>query len=211
MWTKRLTPRQRYGAMACCLCLWMILLAPVAVSETQVHVTRYTWHTGIVVAAEDLADELSFIPEVLGEAPWYEFGWGDAEYYQRGEDNPWLTVPAALWPTESVMHVVAVPRHPTQYFARSDQVALSLTNDEVEGLNLALVDSFGRDGDGEVVPGGAGLYGDSRFFEGEGRFHLRRTCNTWTLEMLAAAGLPVEPSGVIRAGEVMTQLEPLAQ
>lgn len=192
------------------LILGLTLLSPVVLADTQVHVTRYTWHTGIVVAADDLSDDLSFIQDKVGQAPWYEFGWGDAEYYQRGEDSPWLTVPAALWPTDSVMHVVAVPHHPSDYFAQSEQLVLSLTEEELADLSQAILASFGRDEDGNVIPGGEGLYGESRFFEGEGRFHLRRTCNTWTMEMFEAAGLDVEASGVIRAGEVMTRLEPLA-
>lgn len=178
---------------------------------TEIHITRYSWHTGVVIAAEDLQDALAFVPDYLGEAPYYEFGWGDAEYYQRGEDSPWLMAPAALWPTDSVMHVVALPDHPDDYFPASEVVSLSVDDEGMIAMTEAIAASFELDEEGEVQPGGEGLYARSLFFTGEGRFHLRRTCNTWTLEMLETAGLPVEPSGVVRASSVMEQLESIAR
>lgn len=189
------------------LVAWLVIRP--ARADTEIHVTRYDWHTGVVVAKDDLTGHLDFITHFLGEAPYYEFGWGDAEYYQRGEESPWLMAPAALWPTDSVMHVVALPHHPDDYFPASEVVSLTITADGMEAMAEAIAESFAREGNGELEPGGPGLYGESLFFPGEGRFHLRRTCNTWTLEMLAAAGLPVEPSGVIRASGVMSQLEDL--
>ncbi|TGG90743.1 DUF2459 domain-containing protein [Natronospirillum operosum] len=179
----------------------MLLMLPAVASE--VHVTRYSWHTGIVIAAEDLTAALDFVPDHLGEAPYYEFGWGDAEYYQRGEDSPWLMAPAALWPTDSVMHVVALPDHPERYFPASEVEHLTVDQEGMEAMNDFIADSFARTEDGAVEPGGPGLYADSLFFTGEGRFHLRRTCNTWTVEVLAAAGLPIEPAGIIRASSAM--------
>ncbi|MCH8552236.1 MAG: DUF2459 domain-containing protein [Natronospirillum sp.] len=193
-------------ALLSALCLLSLPLL-----ATEVHITRYSWHTGVVIAAEDLHDALAFVPDYLGEAPYYEFGWGDAEYYQRGEDSPWLMAPAALWPTDSVMHVVALPDHPDDYFPASEVMSLSVDEAGMIAMTEAIAASFELDEEGAVQPGGAGLYARSLFFTGEGRFHLRRTCNTWTLEMLQAAGLPVEPSGVIRASGVMEQLESLSQ
>lgn len=178
--------------------------------ERTVTIVSHGWHTGIVLAQEDLGEDLAFVMEHLGEAPFYEFGWGDKAYYQEGEDKPWLMAPAALWPTETVMHVVAVPSEPGSYFPDSEARSLQLSAEGVEAMTGTIRDSFTFEDD-EPRPEGEGLYGDSQFFSGEGRFHLGRTCNTWTLEMLAAGGLPVTPEGTIRARGVMSQLDDLDQ
>ena len=52
------------------------------------------------------------------------------------------------------------------------------------------------------VPGeGAG-----RFYAAQGRFHLGNTCNTWTARMLRAAGVDIDPGGVVTAGDLMGRL-----
>lgn len=188
--------------------LLLFIINSALAEDRNVTIVSHGWHTGIVLAQEDLGEPLEFVIESLGEAPYYEFGWGDKAYYQEGEDKPWLMGPAALWPTETVMHVVALPSEPAAYFPDSEAHALQLSVEGVDAMTAAIRDSFTLDGDAPE-PVGDGLYGNSQFFSGEGRFHLRRTCNTWTLEMLSVAGLPVTPEGTIRARGVMSQLADL--
>lgn len=187
------------------------LLAWSTESQAQTfYVTNHGWHTGVVVPASAVTEgALSFVSETLGSAPYYEFGWGDENYYQDGEGKPWLLVSAALWPTSSVMHAVALPAAPEDYFPDSDMVTLTVTDNTLDQLVVALVNSFSDAQPGPPQAIGEGLYGNSRFFPASGKFHLHRTCNTWTLEMLASAGLPVDPEGVIRAPTVMSKLREL--
>ena len=42
-------------------------------------------------------------------------------------------------------------------------------------------------------------------------YNLGHTCNTWTVEALHVAGLPVTTSGVVFAGQVLDQLPPLLE
>lgn len=175
----------------------------------EVTVVSHGWHTGLIVARDDLPSDMAPLFEHLEEAPWIEFGWGDRSYYQRGEGRPWLLIPAAMWPTETVMHVVGVPEPPTLYFPESEQETISISADAWPDLMAALIAGFAHESPRQAEYLGTGLYGDSAFFTGQGRFHLRRTCNTWTLEILAAAGLDVQPEGTIRARGVMRQVRDL--
>ena len=182
----------------------------VSTQANTLYVTNHGWHTGVVVQASAVTEsDLSFVSDTLGPAAYYEFGWGDEGYYQEGSERPWLLISAAFWPTSSVMHAVALPAAPQDYFPESGMMTLTVSDETLERLIDALVDSFADAPADSPEPVGEGLYGDSRFFPATGRFHLFRTCNTWTLETLAAAGVPVDPSGVIRAPTVMRKLEEL--
>ena len=199
------------SAIKLTLAFGVVLIAAIALAEEvhEVTVVSHGWHTGLILAREDLPSSMAPVLEHLDETPWVEFGWGDRRYYQRGEGRPWLLVPAALWPTEAVMHVVAVPQAAQQYFPESDQTTVSIEAGNWAAFTDALSNSFADGAPESATYLGVGLYGDSAFFTGSGRFHLRRTCNTWTLEMLAAGGLLVDPTGTIRARGVMRQVKDL--
>ncbi|MEX1058184.1 MAG: DUF2459 domain-containing protein [Natronospirillum sp.] len=69
--------------------LVMVFLPGMVSAVTTVQIIAHGWHTGVLIAAEAVrAGPLGFVPEVLGNADYYEFGWGDEQYYQEGEDRP---------------------------------------------------------------------------------------------------------------------------
>ena len=63
---------------------------------------------------------MSEIKSRFGETPYLEFGWGDKGFYQANEITSGITFKAVFWPTESVVHVVAVPKEPRIYFKNSE-------------------------------------------------------------------------------------------
>ena len=50
-------------------------------NERSVYVVNHGWHTGLILSYESLVG-LPHIEETLGYSPYYEFGWGDADFYQ---------------------------------------------------------------------------------------------------------------------------------
>ncbi len=78
----------------------------------RIFVTGHGWHTGIVVPAAAMNRVLPFLRRRFGDVPYYEFGWGDRAFYEAKGITAGLAIRAIFWPTETVMHVVAVPRQP---------------------------------------------------------------------------------------------------
>lgn len=169
-----------------------------------VYIVRHRWHTGIVFPAERLEPSLYFLPQYFAAPRYYEFGWGDNQFY-RQDDNLWLRARAMLWPTRGVLHVVGMHRHPAQ-LPHTDIQALCLSGEQLSRLQHSLAGYFELDQHGELGPGDPGLYGDSRFFLAHGRFWLGNTCNTWTARQLQQAGLPIRSFMTLTADQVLRQL-----
>lgn len=180
---------------------------PSPAAAHDIHVVSHGWHTGVVLARDDLGDALAFVRDELGEAPWYEFGWGDKGFYQAREITSGLAVRAVFWPTDSVMHVVAVPLPPDRYFVASEAIRVPLSAAGAAGVAGAIAASFAPpEGGAAPSPTKRGLYGHSLFFDGEGSYHLLRTCNTWTARTLTAGDVPIRAFLTLTAGSVMGQV-----
>lgn len=173
-------------------------------------VSHAGWHTGIVIAAQDLGPDLEFLKRYYDDAGWYEIGWGDKQFYQADEATVGNALRAGLVPTDTVLHVTALTEPPATFFRGNRVIELQLDTADLERMMAAIADYFKYDENNEPVPSGQGLYGQSLFFDATGRFHLFNTCNTWTASMLQQAGMPVNTAMTFRAKSVMKQLEPLA-
>ena len=191
--------------LACLLAA--LLLAPAARAgddPATVLVVRHRWHTGLVLPADRLAPPLAFLEQQFDSPRWYEIGWGDNDFYRR-TDNLWLLAKALLWPTDSVLHVVALDRHPAR-LPHSDVQALCLSAAHLQRFQHALAADFQLNDAGQPPAADPGLYGDSRFFPAHGSFWFARTCNTWTARRLHDAGVDIRTFMTLRAKSVMSQI-----
>lgn len=203
------------------LLLWLLLAfipafaataraeAPSRGATKTIYVTSNGWHSGIVIARADLPAGL--IPEAADfpGAAYLEFGWGNRDYYTTPRKTLGLTLGAAL-PGDAVVHLAAYAAPPRAY-PRYEVVALAVSEEGFRRLVAHLHASFARGAApraGKIAPG---LLPASAFYPGTGTFHLFNTCNTWSAEGLAAAGLAVRAHGVQLAEELMSQLRPLAR
>lgn len=171
-------------------------------------VVDHGWHTGVVIATDDLLRQLPALAEVFAEAPFVDIGWGDEDFYFADEPNVGHTMQAILWPTATVLHVAAVSEDPRVYFADVDAEVIEFTVPEEDYLGFLafVVGSFARSPTGEVESLGPGLYGLSRFYRATGSYHAFYTCNTWTAEAAAAGGVPVSSDLALTADTVMDRL-----
>lgn len=180
---------------------------PAVVGEERiVFVTSTGWHTGIVLAREDVP--IDRIPEAddFPRAAFLEFGWGDAEFYPAKEYTIAMTLRAALLPTPAVLHVAALDVSPDVYFPEADVVPLALDPRGLSGLIDYIAASFDRGTGKRANVIGPGLHRNSLFYPATGTFHIGNTCNTWTANALRAGGLPL--SGVTRADDLLYQIRP---
>jgi uncharacterized protein (TIGR02117 family) len=185
--------------------------APLPAAETgpdavTIHVVSNGWHTGIVIPRRALPT--GAIPEAqdFPEAPYLEFGWGDADYYPAPQPGIGVALRAALLPSPAVVHLVGLPGPPRQVFPKAETVDVVLAPDGFRRLVDYLESSFDRRGAPRAEAGAPGLYSFSRFYPATGEFHLFNTCNPRTAAALKAAGWPVTVAGTIRAEDLMAQL-----
>ncbi len=177
-----------------------------SITPHKIAITNHGWHTGIVLSAQDAVEIMPFLLEKFGEAPFIEFGWGDRGFYQAQDITIGLALQAILWPTDSVVHVVAVYSNPEVYFAGSQVFELELTNSQLKSLRQFISNSFFHDSNERVVKTVKGVYGHSQFYQGEGTYHLFNTCNTWTAKGLKSAGFDLSIRMKQTSGSVMKYL-----
>lgn len=174
----------------------------------DIYIVSHGWHTGIVLPAAEIQARLPALRERFKRAPYLEFGWGDKGFYQAAEITSGLTLQAIFWPTESVMHVVAVNDKAPLAFPHSQSIQICMNDMEYASLLAFIANSFRRTGsDGKIVSMRNGIYGDSQFYEGTGDYYLMNTCNKWTAKALKSAGMDIWPVFKLTAGSIMSYLE----
>ena len=174
--------------------------------KSKIFVASHGWHTGFILPSTSVNKRLAFLQDHFDNAAYYEFGWGDKGFYQAEEITSGLTMQAILWPTESVMHVVAIPVEPRAYFPSSEMIEIALSHSEFASLQKFIDQSFYRDAAGDVVILKNGIYGDSQFYSAVGDYYLMNTCNKWTAKGLKSAGLDIDTTFSLTAESIMSYL-----
>jgi len=174
--------------------------------QNEVYVVSHGWHTGFVIPAPEIQGVMPELERRFGNTPYIEFGWGDKGFYQAKETTLGLTLRAIFWPTESVVHSVAVPQKVEEYFSNSEVAKLCLNDGELSALIGFISSSFYRDKIGNLFELQKGIYGDSKFYSGVGDFYLMNTCNRWTAKGLKSIGMDISPTLKLTAGSVMNYL-----
>jgi uncharacterized protein (TIGR02117 family) len=173
-----------------------------------VYVIAHGWHTGIAVRAADVPEGAWPARGDFPDAEFLEVGWGDRAYYQAPDPGAWLAVRALFWSTPGALHFVAFNGPVERYFPASEIVPLATSREGFARLVAYVRASHALDADGGAIRLGPGQYGASRFYASREQFHLFRTCNVWTADVLRAAGVPVEPA--VTAEGLLWQLRRIA-
>lgn len=189
---------------------WRYLPATKA-EERSIYVVSHGWHTGIVLSRNDMSYSFGFIDRYLSKSPYYEFGWGEEDFYQAETNTFTQALKALFWKNSTVMHVVAIPSVPKEYFKNNDVIELKVSRTGLEHLRKELLGSFKFDNKSIPYPTGKGLYGESKFFKAKGYYMFTNTCNRWTATMLHEAGVPMNTLFTVRARSVIRQAEEARQ
>lgn len=156
-----------------------------------IYLVSHGWHAGIVVKCSDIPDNGWPKLHAFTGVEYLEVGWGDKDYYTTPNRGLGVAVKAALLPTSSVLHLVGLYSSPDKYFPHSEIIRIELSSSGFDHMILHISKSFTRDEAGQAIVLGSGLYGNSRFYASDEIYHLFKTCNTWTVDTLQAAGCPV--------------------
>lgn len=189
------------------LTITLCAIAPAHAGERTVYLVNVGWHVGIAIPVDGTLRRA--LPEAAAfpDAAFLEIGWGDETFYRAKEPSTFMALKAPLSPTPAVVHLYALDRPVKAAFERSEVLAFTLDDSRFAALFGYIHASFQRDVAGHGQPTGPGIYGasSSRFYKATGEFHLLRTCNTWVAEALAAAGLDIDPDGIITADGLMAE------
>jgi uncharacterized protein (TIGR02117 family) len=171
----------------------------------SVYVVSHGWHTGLVVKVDDLPEGL--LPEKykFSEAKFLEIGWGDKGFYQAQTITAPLVVQAIFWPSDSVLHVVGFSKPIDEFFAHSEIIRLTVSQEGFLEMLNHIDASFDRRKVQASVDIKSGLYGESYFYPAKGNYHMLKTCNNWTANMLRATGVPITSLYAASASNVITQ------
>ena len=169
----------------------------------KVFVVSNGWHTGFVISAPKIQAKIPELKKRFRDTPNIEFGWGDADFYRSNEFSLAVSLSAIFWPTDSVIHSVAVPKNVESFFSDSEIQSICLSDEEFFSLILFISNSFFKDKNGNLEELQKGLYGNSQFYKANDEFHLMNTCNVWTAKGLKSAGFKVSTSNKLTASSIM--------
>lgn len=179
--------------------------------ERVIYVASLGWHTGIVLPAEALEKKLGFLKRDFDGARYYEIGWGDKGFYEAKTITTSISLRAMFWPSESVLHVVALDREPEKVFPASDLVKLRISSKGLDDLIEKMRGDFKKGFSNKITKTRDGIYGNSGFYKGVGSYFVLYTCNSWTASVLDSAGVPISNFFVLRAPTVMGQAKTAAK
>ena len=176
-------------------------------TPNKLYIVNHGRHTGVAILAAEIVDEWPGLTERFGHATYLEFGWGDEGFYQAKEITTGLVLRTIFWPTDTVMHVVSLPKTPPLYFTNSETLLVCLTDQAYQSLIEFVKRSFYRDESGSMVELARGTYGNSQFYKAVGQYYLMNTCNTWTAKGLQSAGVNISAAFKLTAGSVMNAIK----
>lgn len=126
----------------------------------------------------------------FGQYPYVAFGWGNEQFYLQSYGGHFPkagTVARALLPGRTLMHVDFYRQAPR---AGARVVPLRISPEQYQRLSQYVAASFAPDSAGHwTLRNAAGYTPEDFFFRARGRYHALRTCNDWTNQALAYAGI----------------------
>ena len=168
-----------------------------------IYVINHGWHTGIAVRRADIPEGVWPQHRDLRASEYVEVGWGNRDFYLAPEGTVWLALKAAVWPAPGVLHVVGFDGPVERFFGGREIVQVLVSDRGFHQLAVGIQDAYAKDDAGTPIVVGPGQYANSRFYVAREKYYLLKTCNTWTVTALRAAGLPVVPlSAVTAAGAI---------
>lgn len=173
----------------------------------EIAVVDRGWHTDIAlpVGALPLHPRLAGLASGFPGIRTMVLGFGDRGWLLDHDRSP-LALLRALLPGPGAILVTALSTAPEAAFGPGHVVRLPLTAGQMGKLQDFLAGSLDpqwRQPDGRWRALADGPYPGSVFQASPVIYSAGYTCNTWTAHALAAAGLPVDATGVVLAEQVM--------
>jgi uncharacterized protein (TIGR02117 family) len=170
-----------------------------------IYVIAGGWHTELGLPLEALSGPLAALKPDFPSARYLVLGWGARDYYMA--ENPGIgDILRAATPGPAVMLAIPLQISPEAFFGASNVFVLPAGPEGIQRLSEFLWSYLAVDKAWPPRRIGTGPFPQSVFYPSTGTYNIGHTCNTWTAEALHDAGLPVNATGVVFAGQVLDQL-----
>ncbi len=178
-------------------------------AEVSIGVIDEGWHTSLILPIEMLGPPLAGLRYRFPHAKYLVFGWGNRSFYQIANPGMGAAI-ASLFPSASIIFVQGLSEPPQRETPPGINLRwLCISPSGNRKLDVYLDGYLQKGGRDEPVSVQPGPLPNSEFFESPGTYDAFHTCNTWTVEALRVAGLPIENSRIIFARQVMSEIRSL--
>jgi len=171
-------------------------------ATATLHVLALGWHTEVVLPVRG-GGPLAAVERAHPGARHLAFGFGLRDFFTAAAPDlgDYLL---GLMPGPAAVLAVPLPVAPDVAMPAAESVALRVTPAGLDGAARFVRDHIAVDAaTGAPVSIGPAPWRGGVFYASPVRYALTYTCNTWTADALAAAGLPVSADGVVFAGQMM--------
>lgn len=164
------------------------------------------WHSGLILPSPELGPLKALLPRYAHQR-YVSFGWGNRRFYMSAHPSLSDAI-AALFSSPSVVLVRSAPTLRGLGPNGAGYHWLCADRTQVSRIDAYLSHAFRRSHRKLVrLAAGPGL--DSAFYASKERYDALHTCNTWTAEALAYAGLPVHAGDVIFSSQIVPLIRKL--
>jgi len=182
---------------------------PPASSGDVVYVIEQGWHAEIALPVEELGPDLEFYKTIFPGARVIMFGYGKKTFITAPVQSfsEYILGPV---PGPAAIQVVGIRATPDKAYPPENVITLALPHGGSEALSSYLWHDLAKDASGKPQILSRSTNPDGLFYAAASQYTLAHTCNTWTADVLHAAGLPVSAEGVILSSHVMKQVDQAA-
>lgn len=149
------------------------------------------WHTSVLIDAKTLAAQSPLLKDKLKGQKYARIGFGDGDYF-TGKDKSTMSAAKALFASGySAVQLLPYDDEPFDQIPDNTRVPLAITAQGMQSLITQINQSLALDAAGKPITLPA--MGDSMgyFFLASQHYGAFSNCNTWSGQVLRAAGLPI--------------------
>jgi hypothetical protein len=204
---------RRRLAPACCLAILLVsgCMAPAEQrradtpsSGDTVILLDHGWHTDIGIPAAELSGPLAVFRDLFPGAASVVFSYGKRTFLMAPA-NSWSEYLLGPVPGPAAIMVTGLSAPAELAYGHDPALVLRLPKGGAERLSSFIWQELSHDAAGKPRLIDRGPFPGSLFYAAAVGYSLDRTCNEWSALALVAAGLDIDPSGIVLAGQLMTR------
>jgi hypothetical protein len=173
-----------------------------------VYLVQHGWHTDIAVPSQELRGDITIFQRIFPGVKVLVFGFGKRTFVTA----PVHTIGDLVvgpFPGAGLLLVTGLSATPNIAYNDGITATLTLPPGGAGRLSDFIWKTLQTD-HGAPVELRPGFFPGSIFYRTQTRYAGSRTCNTWTADALQAAGLNINPAGVVFSWQTMSEAERLS-
>jgi hypothetical protein len=173
-------------------------------SRDTVTLLDHGWHTDIGVPADELSGPLTVFRDIFPGARSMVFSFGKKTFLMAPAHD-WSEYLLGPVPGPAAIMVTGLSVPSENAYGGDPALVLHLPNGGAARLSDFIWREILQDRTGKPRLIDRGAFDGSLFYAATEGYALNHTCNTWSALALAAAGLDINPSGVVFASQIMAR------